>query len=537
MTADKHADDRFEPTVFGAVRRYWIMVAMIAVLVAAAAVGHSLLQQEVYRASATVTVPQSALADDKSREQYFDSQVLLLQSQEVADRAARIANVALNDNVLSIRDFAGEERSLQIIPPEGATPGAFGSSIVTVTFTWPSARVAQAGANAILQAFDDARVAAIAAQGAQEVAAIERAIRDARTTGQRTDLENQRTQTLVDLNLDLATHPTIAWAAEPRVPINANSKRAGAIGLVSGLVLGAALAYLRASRRRCFDDRLGPGAVYDAPLIGDIPPVTKRFRPAAADRLPMAADPQSQAAEAFRFTAGSIERIRAARDQALAVVFVSANTGADRSTVVANIALAVAESGTPVLAVDADPAAAGLTGLLLPGSPPGHGFEQVIAGRRPVSDCIEPSPLNADVTVLRSGVARVRRTSDSAYSEAVDKLITEAKASFEVVLIDSPSPLTAAKAIDLIQDSDASVVVLTAGEPVQDHVRMVERLDQVESGLVGYVYRRTRRGPRFVRRLLERTARRSGPANRPPGPQFGFGPVKPPRPSARVPRS
>ena len=184
MKATGIEQDRFEPTVFGAMRRYRTMVLLIAVLTAAAAVGYSLVQPELYRAYATVTVPQSSLDQDESRDQYFDSQVLLLQSQEVADRAARIANAALNENVLSMRDFAGEGKSLEITPPEQATPGSFGSSIVALTFTRPDARVARAGVNAALQAFDDARSAATAAQGAADVAAVERAINDARTAGQ-----------------------------------------------------------------------------------------------------------------------------------------------------------------------------------------------------------------------------------------------------------------------------------------------------------------------------------------------------------------
>ncbi|MEV0802626.1 Wzz/FepE/Etk N-terminal domain-containing protein [Kribbella sp. NPDC050281] len=493
---------RFEPTVLSAVRRYWVMVTVIAVLTAVAAVGYSMQQAEVYRAYATVTVPQSTLAEGEARTQYFDGQVLLLQSQEVADRAVRFANAELNGNALTRRDFAGEDSSLEITPPEQATPGGFGSSIVALTFTWPSSKVAQAGVNAVLKAFDDARSASIAAQGAADVAAVQRAIDDARTQGQRTDLQNQRTQTLVDLQLALATHPTVTWAAEPQLPINGNAKRSGAIGLVAGLALGAVLAYLRAGRRRCLDDRLDPVAIYDAPLLGDIPPTGRnRIRStlsANAHPLPMAADPQSAAAEAFRFTAGSVERLRSGRDHRMAVVFLSAESGSERSTVVANVALAVAESGTPVLAVDADAGASALTGLLLPGSPQSDGFEQVVAGCCPVSECIEPSPLNADVTVLRAGPTRVRRTSGTAYAEAVGKLIAEAKESFELVLIDSPAVLTAANAVELVQDSDATVVVLGPGEQVQDHVTVVERLEQVEPSVAGYIYRRTGPGPKVV---------------------------------------
>src|SRR5215218_3736587 len=101
MKATSIEQGRFEPTVFGAVRRYRTMVLVIAILIAAAAVGYASVEPEVYRAHATVTVPRSTLAQGEAGSQYFDSQVLLLQSQEVADRAARIANMTLNENVLS----------------------------------------------------------------------------------------------------------------------------------------------------------------------------------------------------------------------------------------------------------------------------------------------------------------------------------------------------------------------------------------------------------------------------------------------------
>lgn len=540
MTATRIDQGRFEPTVFGAVRRYRVMVLIISFLVAAAALAYSLVQAEVYRASATVTVPQSASAQSEAPDQYFDSQVLLLQSQRVADRAARIANTTLNGTMLSPADFSGQASALLITPPEHATPGSFGSSIVAISFTWPDAMVAQAGVNAALQAFDEVRSAEIATQGAASVAAVERAIRDARTKGQQADLLKQRAQTLLNLQVDLATHPTIGWAPEPQVPINGNSKRSGAIGLVAGLALAAGLAYARARRHRCVEGPDDPGAIYDAPLIGDIPPTPNRIVPGrteASDPLPVARDPDSPAAEAFRFTAGSVERIRVGRDRHLVVAFVSAGSESDRSTVVANIALAVAESGTPVLAVDADTGEGGLTGLLLPGSRPADGFGQVVSGRCAVSDCVESSPLNSAVAVLPVGYARARQPSGVPYPEAVAKLIAEAKESFELVLIDSPGLLHAAAAVDLVHDSDAAVLVLGPGEPVDDHVTVADRLDQVDSDVVGYIYRRERRWQRLVRRLWKPAALRAGRRReRAADPHFTFGPTGDTHSSARPPR-
>ncbi|MDQ4104858.1 MAG: AAA family ATPase, partial [Actinomycetota bacterium] len=504
-----------------AVRRYRMMVLAIAFMTAAAAIAYTLVTPDVYRASASATVPQQlSLKDQGSTSQYLDSQVLLLESQDVAQRAVRIANAALGSNRLVADDFSGG--ALKIIPPQKSSTGSSGTSTITVSFTWPDPRVAQIGANAMLQAFDEARSAAIIAQGNAILAAITKAIAETPSEEQMVDLLKQRRQALVNQKIDLVHHPTFAWAAEPQVPINNNSKRAGAIGLLIGTVLGAALAYARASRRNGFDNPPDPAALYGVPLIGEIPAFEKkkmRFsETASAGRLLMSTNPHSAVAEAFRFTAGCLERIRAAGAGPLSLVFVS--TGAINSTIVANLALAIAEGGTRVLAVDA--ADGELTALLLPGSPTADGFEQVLAGQQATADCVQPSPWNEVVTVLGSGVTTPERVTGAAYSQAVDKLLTEAKASFDVILIDSPALLQVADAAELVGASDAVIIVVNHQELIRDHLDMMQRLDLIKSDVVGYIYKRAPKlfhAARYRREAFAgQSARLTGSSAVPPSP-------------------
>ena len=102
-------------------------------------IGYSLAQTKIYRAYANVTVPQPASLQGQQIDpaQYLDSQVLLLQSQDVAQRAASIANRELGSATLTVGDFAGANRKLTINPPVTATPGAYGASIVALWFQWP----------------------------------------------------------------------------------------------------------------------------------------------------------------------------------------------------------------------------------------------------------------------------------------------------------------------------------------------------------------------------------------------------------------
>ena len=271
MRADGDESLRFEPTVFGAVRRYWVMVLAVAMAALVAAVGYSLAQGKIYRAygNATVPAPTPLQGEQVNAGQDLDSQVLLLQSQDVAQRAASIANRKLGGNVLTAGDFAGAGSKLVIVPPVTATPGGYGASLIALSFSWPDARVAQVGVNAVLQAFDVARSAAITAQANATITGIDQALAQTSDAQEQTTLLGKRAQVVANEQLDLAVHPTLGWAIEPPAP--SISKRTALMGLVFGLVLGGALAYVRASRRRSFGDRAQPAAIYDAPLIGEIP--------------------------------------------------------------------------------------------------------------------------------------------------------------------------------------------------------------------------------------------------------------------------
>ena len=531
MNAPQIEASRSEPTVFGAVRRYRTMVLAAAVLATAAAIAYSLVVSPTYRASASLTVALPASQQSQNSAQYLDSEVLLLQSQDVARRAADIANAALGSDRLVTGNFYGDGNSVAIVPPTAAAAGVYGGSIITVSFTAPSARVAQVGANAVVRAYEDARSAGIKAQADAAIAGIDHAA--ASTNGpQRAALLSQRTQTIANEQTDLANQPTVAWATEPAGSVGMGWKRAAIVGLVVGIVIGAALAYARASLRRRFAHRRDPAALYGVPLIGEIPAfeaekMSRSNGTPAGGLLPMAADPQSAVAEAFRFAAGSVERIRAERGPGLSLVFVSPLACAGKSMVIANLALAIAEGGTRVLAVDAAAGDGGLTARLLPGTPTDDGLEQVLAGQQPLANCIQPSPLNSTVAVLGSAPAPQRRVTGAARSKAASALLAMAKQSFDVVLIDSPALLQVADATELVNASDAAIVVLSPNDLIRDHLEMLDRLKLIGSDVVGYIYNRAPMPTHLTR------YRRNGSSTRPMGP-----PVAPPlngksRPSSR----
>ena len=183
-----------------------------------------------------------------------------MESPAVAQRAASIANATLHDNIFSADNFYSTGGSVTLFPPAGASAGSYGASIIGVAYTAASPRVAQVGANALLKAFNQVRSANIASQYNSSIAGIDNTINGTLNPTQRATLVGQRDQQLVDEQIDLAQQPTVAWAIEPTSPVSGSTKKTAAYGLVIGFVLGAAAAYVRASRRRGFVDRQDPTA-------------------------------------------------------------------------------------------------------------------------------------------------------------------------------------------------------------------------------------------------------------------------------------
>ena len=260
------------PTVVEAVRRYRVMVLAVAILAMVAAIGYSLMQPKVYEAKATVTVPvpASSAADPG---QYLDSQVVLLQSQGVAQQAAGIANRELGSGLVNASDFNSVGGSLVIVPPATVAPGGYGASIVTVAFKGPSAEIAQVGLNAVLQAFKNAVSNAIKAEANATIAGINYTITKSTSQAQAAALTTQRTGAIATEQSELAQQPAVA--IEPATVTNHKLALDGGIGLVIGILIGAALAFALASRRHGSTGRSDPSFAAAEPLDGESHPLSQ----------------------------------------------------------------------------------------------------------------------------------------------------------------------------------------------------------------------------------------------------------------------
>jgi uncharacterized protein involved in exopolysaccharide biosynthesis len=261
-------------------------VASVTFVVAAGALAYTLQQPKVYDARATLAViPPSedqalGTVSGATPEQYVDSQLVLLQSSDVAVRAAELANAAVHKNEFAASDFTGPHSSLTLASPSATDPNT--SSNIDISFRSHSSAGAAAGANAVLAAYQAARSASVQAAFSSMITAIDATVQqvdtemvDAGSNGQlaatlgvqRADLLQRRTLAVVDQKVAASESAPAVNAYAPSSAANHNVLRTIVIGAVVGLLLGVLLAYGVESRRR----RLDWAAVsIDRPTVGTV---------------------------------------------------------------------------------------------------------------------------------------------------------------------------------------------------------------------------------------------------------------------------
>lgn len=536
-----------EPSLAGALMRHWRLALAVLVVCGGGGVAYAKLQPKTYGATASVAIPSppsQSLGGAANPAQYEADQLTLLQSPKVAEGASRsLRRQFPRDRVAASAILA----NLTVTPPAAAASVASGlgsaDALVNVTLSGP--RLAAAAANDVVEAYKAARTRGIIAEATSAIASLDASINQDRAElasvdkqlngvdqqiaaaqaalqaanqarineglhvsplgppppnasqvqlqGQQTSLQDQinglvraRDQRQVDEQAALAVPVDILPALPSGKPNSPSPLKYGAIGAIAGIILAAGLSYVLALARPRFGDRRSPEAVFDAPLLGDVPCFE-------AERIttpvPVGVRAASGTAEAFRYVAASLRSL-GSEEGPLAVLVSSAGVGDGKTTVAANLALALAEGGARVLAIDADFVRPRLASLLADGEVPVRGLADVIDGRCSLDSVtvdVAASPAGL-LRVLGGALDDVRLTGVA--NDRIEALLDQAKSRFDFVLVDGPPLLAAAFATDLLSCAGRAVVVVNHQSPVRPNQELATQIRRSRAQVVGYVYNR-----------------------------------------------
>jgi capsular exopolysaccharide synthesis family protein len=250
-----------------------------------------------------------------------------------------------------------------------------------------------------------------------------------------------------------ASYPTSA--SQPQVVQNV------ALGLVAGLLAGIAIAAVRAAFDRSVRDGADISSAADAPLLGVVP----RARHASHQAGASPAGP----ADGYRKLRNNLQLLNAG-DSARTIMVSSALPGEGRTTVVANLAAALASAGRHVAVVDADLRGPDLSSRF--GLASALGLTDVVAGRAPLDDVVHQS---GRLLVVAAG-APVENPDEVLASKEVDSLLASLRVANDFVLIDASPLLPVADAGDIATLTDGVLLCVRHGRTSTDQLRMCRAL-------------------------------------------------------------
>jgi polysaccharide biosynthesis transport protein len=176
----------------------------------------------------------------------------------------------------------------------------------------------------------------------------------------------------------------------------------------------------------------------------------------------------------------------ASRREAIACVVTGASAGEGKSTVTANLAIALARAGRRVTVICADPDMHHLEQIL--GARADIGLAQVLDGSVPLSEALLPSRIS-NLSVLPCGRA-TGGDAELSQSDALEACFDSIRKQPGFVLVDSP-PLGDADAASLLPLVDA---VLFVADARHLHARRLvicrRQLDRLDADMLGIVFNR-----------------------------------------------
>ncbi|MBV9092842.1 MAG: hypothetical protein JO132_03030 [Streptosporangiaceae bacterium] len=418
-------------------RRRWRLIAAIALVGGLAGVGYSVARGPSYTATAEVVVqpvtegPLNQQPAQAGSQVNMSTEQAIAQSEPVVQQAAGILRVPAS----KLESVAASKLSVTV-PASTLTI----SNVLQISWQAKSRRAAQQGADAFASAYLSYRHHELAGQISVLEGTLQQQINSLRAqmetqsarlagtvsastrqilTIQLNQLSSQASTAEAQLNA-LPTYNdsggTMIPAVMPGKPSGLGRSVLAGIGLILGLLVGLAVAFAR----DFFDDRVRDATQLEqclgAPLLAIMPSAKavaasdQRQHRLQSAAVAIAADPDSSAADAARILRETVMAVSSRRDLR-ALMVIAADTSISAGLIVAELGVALAQSGKRVLLVASDTQGsvlpqifdvgenAGLKELLIRGGDP----EAFTQSPKQTAGVVLPTEVADRLTVLPSG--------------------------------------------------------------------------------------------------------------------------------------
>ena len=296
-------------------------------------------------------------------------------------------------------------------------------------------------------------------------------------------------RTIVGEDVGQLRMEVLETAQPARLPSSPQKAKVMAIAMMLGLFAGGGLAVLR----DLLDQTLRSGdeisALLGLPVLGVVPAMSRRQRiPARGQKVHLL--PDSSEAEAFRTVRTAI-LFGASKGKAKTMLVTSPASGDGKSTLVSNLAIAMAQAGQRTLVIDAD-FRRPMQHVIFELKEDEGGLSELLSGRMNVEQAVHKTK-SAGLSVLPCG-APISNPAEMLNSSRFKAVLDHLGQTFDRVIVDAPPVTVVTDAQILGAICDVSVLVLRAHKSTRKiGQRAVESLHSVDAHLLGVVVNDVRR--------------------------------------------
>jgi capsular exopolysaccharide synthesis family protein len=477
----------------GTLRRRLGWILLCFVVVAGAAYGFSKHQTKKYTATASLVFNNNQQAQEVAGLAVANS------SNQQAQQNTNLRLVELGDMAEKTASRLGRGLTKEKVSANLSVSTQGESNIVNVTATATSPMLAAEIANTYSGVFVREQQDSNHAYYASALALVEKQLKALSpkervgTGGLALQDRAQSLGVLAELkngNVQVAQVATV-----PTSPSSPKVARNTALGGFLGLLLGLGIAFLLERLDRRIREPKDLETVYGLPLLGVVPESSALSRSAKSKKDAKAALPASEA-EAFHLIRAHLRYFNV--DKELRTLMVaSAAPGDGKTTVARHLAGAAARMGSRVLLLEADLRRPTIAAQLDISS--GPGVADVLIGAVSLSEATQVVDLNLPSVgaggsggrgfdVLVAGSPLPPNPGELIESHAMESLLEQAKAKYDLIVVDTP-PLTAVSdAFPLLGKVDGVIIVGRVGRNRRDVAqRLHETLTGAGAPLLGVV--------------------------------------------------
>ncbi|MBC7632272.1 polysaccharide biosynthesis tyrosine autokinase [Aeromicrobium sp.] len=277
----------------------------------------------------------------------------------------------------------------------------------------------------------------------------------------------------------LVTLQSVETATTPSVPSSPNPKLFIILGMLGGMVVAVAAVTVRDLSKAKVRTAEQARNIVGASIVGSI--MANRSVPKSP--MAIASAPSSLRAEEFRQLRTNVRFLQTDRTHK-AFVITSSVPGEGKSTTSANLAAAIAASGTRVCLVEADLRRPSLGSML--DLDDGIGLTTLLAGEAKIEDVLQPWGDDGLVVLLAGEIPP--NPSELLGTSRAETILRDIVNQFDVTIIDSPplNPVTDASILARLFGG-AILVVGSKKVEMRELRRAVERMSLVEAEVLGTV--------------------------------------------------